>query len=67
MVNLLKIKGCMAEHNHKQKDVAKILNLSKTSVNKKLTGKSEFTLKELSTLAEQYNQDINIFLSKNLN
>lgn len=61
MVNLLKIKGCMAEHNHKQKDVAKILNLSIDSVNRKLLGVRKFTPDELSILAKTYNQDISVF------
>jgi transcriptional regulator with XRE-family HTH domain len=62
MVNLMKIKGCMAEHKHTQKDVAKILNLSVNSVNNKLLGKVKFTIEELTTLSKTYNLDINIFL-----
>lgn len=61
MVNLAKIRGCMAEKRHSQKDVAKILKLSPNSVNNKLLGKTSFTSDELEVLAETYNQDISVF------
>lgn len=63
MINLGKIKGLMAENGHKQKDLAKILDLSLQSVNLKLQGKTDFKVNELVKIARQYGVDVDIFLS----
>ena len=62
MINLWEIKACMARNGHKQKDIAAILDLSETSVNKKMTGKVPFTVQEVSALAKNYDVDINLFI-----
>ena len=64
MVNIDRIRGCMAEKGDKQKDLARILNLSLTSVNIKLTGKTDFTVSEISKIAERYKKSISFFISK---
>lgn len=63
MIKVEKIRGCMAEHGHTQQDIAKILNISKVSVNSKLNGKTDFTISEISALCSLYKKKISYFLS----
>lgn len=62
MIDLGEIKACMARNGHRQKDIANILDISETSVNKKMTGKVPFTVQEVSALAKNYDVDINLFI-----
>ena len=62
-MNVNKIKGLMAERSQTQDDLAKILKISRNSVQLKLSGKSEFKANEIATLAKLYNVDINYFFS----
>ena len=62
MIDLKEIKACMAKHDHKQKDIAVILDLSENTVNKKINGKRDFTVQELAVLAKMYKVDINLFI-----
>lgn len=55
-------------HNLKQEDVAKILNMSKTSYSYKETGKQEFRLNEAKILADYFGTTIdNIFFNNLVN
>ncbi len=55
-------------HNLKQEDVAKILNMSKTSYSYKETGKQEFRLNEAKILADYFGTTIdNIFFNNSVN
>lgn len=62
MIDLKEIKACMAKHDHRQKDIAVILDLSENTVNKKINGKRDFTVQELAVLARMYKVDINLFI-----
>ena len=63
MVRLNEIKGCMASNNHTQKYLADTLKISCDSLNKKLNGKRDFTLKEISSIAKIYNKKTSFFLN----
>lgn len=52
---LEKLRGLMAEKKLKQIDVADALNVSLATINAKLTGKIEFTVKEVRELARVFN------------
>ena len=51
---MLKFKGYLAEHKIKQTYIAELLNLSVTSVNKKLNGKEQFTFEQVKTLCRHF-------------
>ena len=52
---LEKVRGLMAERGLKQIDVADALNVSLATINAKLTGKIDFTIKEVKELARLFN------------
>lgn len=55
-------------HNLKQEDVAKILNMPKTSYSYKETGKQEFRLNEAKILVDYFGTTIdNIFFNNLVN
>lgn len=53
--SLEKVRGLMAEKGLKQIDIADKLGISLTSLNSRLTGKNEFTLREIKELARIFN------------
>lgn len=53
-------------HNLKQEDIARILNMSKTSYSYKETGKQEFRLNEAKTLADYFGTTIDDIFFNNL-
>lgn len=53
--SLEKIRGLMAEKGMKQIDLADALDISIYAINCKLTGKTEFTLREIKELARIFN------------
>lgn len=55
--SLDKIRGLMAEKGLKQIDVADALNVSYATINSKLTGKIDFTYREIKELARVLNTD----------
>jgi len=61
-MNTLKFKAWMVEHRVTQKDIMELLDLSRTSVNKKVNGKEDFTLIQIRTMCEKYNLSADIFL-----
>jgi len=50
--SLEKLRGLMAERGLKQLDLADRLDISLQAFNSKLTGKTEFTIKELKELSK---------------
>ncbi len=66
-MNTKKLKGLMAENNITQQDLAKILRISVTGLNKKLNGKSEFKASEIKIIADFFNVPINIFFVEHVN
>ena len=52
---LEKVRGLIAEKRLKQIDVADELNISLSTLNSKLNGKADFTIKEVKELARLFN------------
>ncbi len=53
-VNVPKIKSLMALNKETQGDLSAILNLTRGSVNRKMTGKENFTLQDIIAIANHY-------------
>ena len=51
---MMKFKGFCAEHGIKQSEIAKILDITVQSVNRKMNGKEPFTLEQVKTLCLYY-------------
>lgn len=51
---MLKFKGYCAENRIKQTEIAKLLGLTKQSVNNKINGRQDFTLSEVKTICLHY-------------
>lgn len=62
-VNALTFKGWAVSHGIKQNDIAKLLGVSFQTVNNKLNGRRDFTLKEIKKLNEAYGVSADIFLN----
>lgn len=52
----------MALKDHKQKDLAIVLDIAKQTINAKFKGHKEFTLKEVISIAEEYNVTVDDLL-----
>lgn len=50
----LKFKGWLVEHNIKQGDLAKLLDITVENVNAKLNGKQNFTLSQIKKICSTY-------------
>ena len=50
----LKFKGWLVEHNIKQGDLAKLLDITVENVNAKLNGKQNFTLPQIKKICSTY-------------
>ena len=50
----LKFKGFCVANNIKQKDIAKILGITRTTANLKLNNKQPFTLEQVKLLCDAY-------------
>ncbi len=48
----------MAEKGIYQSDLAEVLKLSYTALSHKITGKNQFTEKEIKTIADYFNVDV---------
>ena len=57
--------GEIAKHGDNQKTIAKLLGITNTSVCRKLSGKSEWSIKEVETLCELYNKNYYELFKKN--
>lgn len=51
---MLKFKGYCVEHRIKQEEIAKLLNITVPSANRKLNEKEPFTLSQVKILCEHY-------------
>lgn len=58
----LKFKGWMAENQISQRELMELLDLSMTSVNKKVNGKEDFSLAQIRIICEKYKLSSDIFL-----
>lgn len=54
MPKLLKFKAWLVENKISQKEVAKLLGVTIVSVNRKLNGVEDFTVKQIRTICEKY-------------
>lgn len=61
-MNGLKFKAWMVENRIPQKEIMNLLNLSQTSINKKVNGKEDFSLSQIRTICEKYKLSADIFL-----
>jgi len=61
-MDALKFKGWLAENKITQREIMDLLNLSQTSINKKVNGKEDFTLAQIKTICEKYGISADIFL-----
>lgn len=58
----LKLKGYFVENQIKYQDVAKLLDITNTSFNKKINRNGQdFNAQEIRTMCKKYNLDANIF------
>lgn len=62
-MDINELKGLMAKHGHKQKDLARLLGISMVSVNMKLCNKRKFNDDEIAKIIAIYKIDANILFS----
>lgn len=55
-------KAWLVQHRITQMEIANLLGISLTMANKKVNGRSEFTLPQVRTICEKYNLSADIFL-----
>ena len=53
MLGYPKVKGYLVEHGIKQKDVAKLLGMTVITVNNKLNGIGDFSMKDVRIMCEK--------------
>lgn len=63
VVNITRIRELMGRHNHKQKDLARILGIAYQTMSAKMQGHRDFTVGELQKLAQAYKVPIYEFLT----
>ena len=61
-MDALKFKGWLAENKITQTQLAEVLDLSMTSINKKVNGKEDFTLPQIKAICEKWGISADIFL-----
>lgn len=57
-----KVKGYLVEHGIKQKDVAKLLGMTVTTVNNKLNGIGDFSMKDVRIMCKKLGISSELFL-----
>lgn len=57
-----KFKGWCAAHNVKVKDIAELLDLSRTNAGEKMNGRQNFTLPQIKKICQTYGISADIFL-----
>ena len=57
--------GEMAKHGDNQKEIAKILGITNSSVCRKLSGKSKWNIDEIDILCKRYNKTYHYLFRKN--
>lgn len=60
-MNVARLKGLMAENGDTQSDVAAYLGITRVAFNRKIGGKYEFKMSEISKIAEKYNVPTSYF------
>lgn len=60
-MNLAKLKGLLAQNNYSQKDLCKLLNVSQTTIYKKMHGKVDFKSNELLMICKKFNVSMQYF------
>ena len=58
---MFKFKGYCVENGIKQTDIANILGLSKSAVNRKMNGHEPFTLEQVKVLCRHFNISADIY------
>lgn len=58
----MSFKAWLVQNNITQSEVARLLEISLTSVNAKINGRGEFTLRQIRTICSHYNISADIFL-----
>lgn len=58
----LTFKGWMAANKVSQRELAKFLGVSYQTINKKVNGKEDFTMKQARAIVEKYKASADIFL-----
>lgn len=61
-MSYLDFKGWLVSHNIRQKELAEVLGMTVQAVSKKLTGKAEFSVKQIKAICEHYHISADIFL-----
>ena len=57
-MNIAKLRGLMAEKNETHEDLGKLLDLSRSSITKKISGVTKFSFEEVILIAKHYNVSI---------
>ena len=63
MLGYPKVKGYLVEHGIKQKDVAKLLGMTVTTVNNKLNGIGDFSMKDVRIMCKKLGISSELFFS----
>ena len=58
----LNFKAWMVSNRKKQKEIMDLLDLSSTSVNKKINGREDFTMAQIRKICKKYGISADIFL-----
>ena len=58
---MLKFKGFCAENGIKQAELADLLNLSISTINRKMNGREQFTLDQVRTLCRHFKISADIY------
>lgn len=66
MAGYPKVKGYLVEHGIKQKDVAKLLGITTTTVNNKLNGVGDFSMEEVRIMCRKLGINSEFFFTHNV-
>lgn len=58
----MSFKAWLVQNNITQLEIARLLKISLTSVNSKINGRGDFTLRQIRTICQKYNISADIFL-----
>ena len=58
----ISFKAWLVQNNITQLEIARLLKISLTSVNSKINGRGDFTLRQIRTICQKYNISADIFL-----
>ena len=61
-----KVKGYLVEHGIKQKDVAKLLGMTVTTVNNKLNGIGDFSMEQVRIMCNTLGIESELFFTHNV-